>query len=98
MANWLERTPEAPMIALAGGLIAFPDADPAAALKALKSELSEPCRNERWLYAGKYFGPVAYKLTVDLSRSERVDYEANFLRLVQQVTGEANSHLGGQAE
>lgn len=85
------------MIALAGGMTAFPDddADSAAVLMALKGELMEPRRNGLYLYAAKAFGPVEYKLTIELLRATDRECEANFLRLVQQVTGEANAHLGG---
>ena len=98
LADWLEKTPAAPMISFAGGLSAFPDddADPVAVLKALRSELSEPQRNDNWLFANKEFGPVVYRLAIHLGRPQWPDHEAAFLRLVQQVTGEANAHLGAK--
>ena len=99
MADWLEKTPAAPMI-WSLGLSAFPDDDPAAVLKALHGEIGEPRRNDNWLFAEKEFGPIVYRLAIDLTdhNSSQRDQEYNFLRLVQQVTSEANAHLGGQAE
>ena len=96
LADWLKRTPEAPMI-WSLGISAFPDdnADPVSLLKALKNDLGEPRRNDNWLFAEKEFGPVVYRLAIDLGRPQRPDHEAVFLRLMQQVTGEANAHLGG---
>ena len=103
MADWLERTPDAPMICISQ-LSAFPadDTDPVAVLKALRGELSEPRRNDYWLFADKCFGPIRYQLSIDLHERHKpkpANHAENaFLRLVQQVTGEANAHLGSEAE
>ena len=103
LADWLEKTPAAPMI-WSLGISAFPDdnADPVAVLKALKAEIGEPRRNDNWLFADKEFGPVVYRLAIDLGRPQRPDHEAAFLRLVQQVITEAAdeareaAHQGGE--